>query len=306
MEPSPPGANAAPDPRYRNAKIADMSSDDPVPLGHTDFRRERMLLGAGVFFWPDGEPGAWRDPDDLISKAAWDHIVHLTDHAALMTSAHAGSIMDRLRALGEDWTFSWPELGTAPFMEYPSLLVGEELDALVFNTLHGYYRQALACLRVALEVMAMAAALAVTGDRGAFNDWQTGKIEIKFGRARVLLRDSVEGRAIDGAKTTSTVFGDRDDDWLNSRYKRLCGYAHSRTGYDNGAFWRSSGPLFAGGALPIIESEVRETLALCYLLQRLATPAYAPGQGQKALLAGDSGPWSQYEAIVRTWLTLES
>ncbi|MGH9073955.1 MAG: hypothetical protein ACRDZQ_07515, partial [Acidimicrobiales bacterium] len=124
----------------------------------------------------------------------------------------------------------------------------------------------------------------------------------KFGRARVLLRDSLAGSRIDAAVHQGSVFGDDDSSWLNHRYKRLCDYAHSRAGHDSGSFWESNGPLFVPSALATVERELRETLALCYLLERLGWPNYVPGQGQAALMDGPKEGWSQYEAVLRSCL----
>lgn len=187
-------------------------------------------------------------------------------------------------------------------MEYPSLIAGEEFEALVFNTVHGFYRQAISSLRVALETLVMAAGFAVTGDLASFQAWQHGDLEAKFGRARVLLRDSVEGRAIDVAAGPGGVFGDADSSWLNARYKCLCDYAHSRAGRGNGGFWESNGPLFIPRALATVEREFRETVVVCYLLQRIAWPGYAPGLGQRALLDGSCDGWSEHVPMLRFWL----
>jgi hypothetical protein len=131
---------------------------------------------------------------------------------------------------------------------------------------------------------------------------QNGTLETQFRRARRLLRDSAEGHRIDAAVHPRSVFGDAGDAWLKSRYKRLCDYAHSRAGHDNGGFWESNGPLFVPHALDTVEREFRETLALCYLLERLGWSGYATGQGQPALLGGPQDGWSQYDAVLRTWL----
>jgi hypothetical protein len=212
-----------------------VATDDPVPLAADDFRREHMLLSPSVFFWPDGEPEAFVPPSDLIEKDAWGHVMGLATHVALESSGYAGSVTGRLDQLHSDWVFSWPDPGVAPFINYPSLIAGEEFDALVFNALYGYYRQAISCLRVALETLTMAAGFAVGGDMAAFQAWQNGRMEAKFGRARVQLRDSADGHRIDTAASPESIFGDADDAWLNSRYKRLCDYTHSRAGHETAA-----------------------------------------------------------------------
>jgi len=63
----------------------------------------------------------------------------LATHVALESSGYAGSVVTRLYQLASDWLFSWPDPGTAPFVDYPALVVGEEFSALVFNAVHGYY-----------------------------------------------------------------------------------------------------------------------------------------------------------------------
>lgn len=277
-----------------------MGGEDNISLPTDDFRKERALLSPPVFFWENGEPDAWPPPDDMIDQAVWEHVMGLPTHVALESSGSAGSVVTRLNRLSYGWMCSWPEQEDAPFMAYPTLIAGEEFEALVFNALHGFYRQAIACLRVALENMAIAAALAVTEDSAAFSAWQQGQQEVKYGRARVLLRDSAPGRRIDAAAAPGSVFGDADESWMNSRYKRLCGYAHSRAGYDNGAFWESNGPLYVRAGIDTVEREFRETLALCYLLERLGWPGYVPGPGPSALLSGRHEGWSQYAGVLRS------
>ena len=279
-----------------------MTDSDQVRLDENDFRRERTMLSPSVFFWAEGEPDEWSPHTDKIDSKSWNHIMGLATHVALESSGYAGSVIKRLNQLNNDWTFSWPAPETAPFMEYPALIAGEEFDALVFNALHGYYRQAIGCLRVSLETLVMAAAFAVTSDTASFDAWQKGNLGAKVGRARILLRDSSEGRRIDAAAQPNSVFGDADGSWLNARYKRLCDYAHSRAGHDNGGIWESNGPLFVPRALATVEREFRETLTLCYLLERLGWRGYAPGQGQPALLNGPQEGWSQFDAILRAWL----
>jgi len=82
-------------------------------------------------------------------------------------------------------------------MEEVSLLAGEEFNALVFNALHGYYRQAIGCLRNALETLIAAAGLAVTGNQELFDRWRNGERQIGFGQARAWLRDSTAGRQVE-------------------------------------------------------------------------------------------------------------
>ena len=279
-----------------------MTAEGDIPLGEADFRRERRLLSPSVFFWANGEPGSWPAPIDPITAEVWRDVMRLATHVVLYTTSQDGSRISRLKQLESDWVFSWPQPGVAPFVEYPALVAGEEFDAAVFNALHGYYRQAIGCLRVALETLAIAAAFSVRGDLSSFERWQAGDLEGSFGTARTALGDSVDGRRIDATTAPSSVFGDSSDSWMKARYRRLCDYAHSRAGYDNGALWRSNGPIYVAQALGTVECEFRETMALCYLLARIGWDGYEPGPGQPALLGGPLDGWAQYATMLREWL----
>ena len=109
------------------------------------------------------------------------------------------------------------------------------------HSLLGYYRQAIGPLRVSLETLAMAATFTATSDIESFEACQAGILEAKFSRARVLLRDSAEGRRVDVDTSRRQFSGDADDPWLNARFKCVCDCAHNRAGHDNGGFWESNG-----------------------------------------------------------------
>lgn len=280
-----------------------MQDEDAIDLPSDDFRRIRRYLAPWVFFWPDGdEPKTYPPPSDLVSRNAWDGVNDLPTDVALRSSSYEGSVIERLHQLESDWVFSWPDLGDAPFMEEVALLAGEEFDAVVFNALYGWYRQALGCLRNALETLVIASALAVRNDKSKFDEWRAGTREVKFGNARELLRDSAAGKQIESDAASESVFGDADTAWVKDRYSRLCAYAHSQSGYNNADFWESNGPVFVPSALTLVEAEFRETLALSYLLLRLGWPNYEMGPGQPALLGGPHGNWAKYEGLLRKWL----
>ena len=280
-----------------------MRDEDAIDLPDDDFRRLRRYLAPWVFALPGGEEGkTYPPPWDLVPREAWDAVIDLPTDVALKSSSYEGSLVSRLYQLQHDWVFSWPEIGEAPFMDELALLAGEEFDALVFSALHGWYRQAIGCLRNALETLIVGAALAVTDSHGSFEAWRAGTKEFGFGTARALLRDSPLGTEVDEDSAPASVFGDGDEAWAKRRYKRLCAYAHSQAGYNNADFWESNGPVFVPSALGVVETEFRETLALCYLLLRLGWPGYRQGPGQPALLDGPQDGWSEFGPPLRKWL----
>jgi hypothetical protein len=271
---------------------------DRVNLDRGDFRQSRRYLAPHLFVLGGDDPDP--PPTDLIPKETWIEVVDLPTDVALRTSSYDGSVITRLADLHSDWIFSWPGLGEAPYMEEPALLAGEEFDALIFNALHGYYRQAIGCLRNALEVLAVAAGLAVSNNQALYAAWRSGQ-EIRYGQALAWLRDSPAGKRIN-ATAPNVVFDKDPASWARLRYARLCGYAHSRSGYDNADFWKSNGPVYVPQALQVVEQEFRETLALAYLLVRLGWPTFKAGQGQPRLLAGEHSGWGQYIQLLRDWL----
>lgn len=279
--------------------------EDGADLTAADFRRVRRYLAPHLFAWPDDEePEAYAPPSDLIPEESWDHVMVLPTDVALRSLSYEGSAIARLATLESEWIFSWPDIGEAAFMGEAVLLADEEFDALVFNALHGYYRQTIGCLRNALETMMASAALAVTNNCEQFELWRRGEYQVGFRRARRWLMQSAEGLKIDSDVAPHSIFGDDDSSWTNSRYARLCAYAHSQAGYNNADFWESNGPVFAPRALAVVEQEFRETLALCYLLLRLGWPTFRPGPGPKAIVAGPRIGWEAYGDVLCSWLAL--
>ncbi len=273
-------------------------------LDEGDFRASRRYLAPWLFADGGEEGSRYPPPDDLIDERSWDQVMTLPTDVALKSTSYEGALVERLSSLGSDWVFSWPEVGRAPFVDEVALLAGEEFDALIFNATHGYYRQAIGCPRNALEVLIVAAGLAVTNNAALYQRWRTDGHEIGFGQARAWIRDSAVGAQIDRDAAPSSVFGDADTSWTKARYAALCGYAHSRAGYNNADFWESNGPVFRPQALRVVESEFRETLALSYLLLRIGWPQYAVAQGEEHLMAGPRDGWSQYEPLLRKWLAI--
>jgi hypothetical protein len=284
-----------------------VKDQDGIDLQDGDFRRLRRYLAPHLFAWPDeDEPDIYPPPTDLVPEEQWDYLMILPTDVALKSSSYEGSTISRLATLDTGWISSWPDAGQAPFMEEVSLLAGEEFNALVFNALHGYYRQAIGCLRNALETLITAAGLAVTANQELFNRWRNGERQIGFGQARAWLRDSAIGRQVESDAAPHSIFGDDDSSWTKSRYARLCAYAHSQAGYNNADFWESNGPVFVPRALMVVEREFRETLALCYLLLRLGWQEYRPGPGQQDVMAGMNAGWEQYDGLLRKWLASRS
>jgi hypothetical protein len=273
---------------------------DLLHLDRGYHRRLRAFLAPHVFYPYDEQETSYPPADDVMDREAWEGVMHLATDVALKTSSYSGSVAARLHDLHSDWIFSWPtEEDAAPFMFEVALLAGEEIDALVFNAMHGFYRQALGCLRNALETMAIAAGLAVTNNTALFAKWRKDGQEITFGQGRTWLRDNPAGAQIDLLVAPESVFGNESTAWMKARYATLCAYAHSQSGYNNADFWESNGPVYRPQALAVVETELRETLALAYLLLHLGWATYTAGIGEPKLLDGPQGQWSRFDSLLR-------
>jgi hypothetical protein len=277
-----------------------------LPLPEDDFRRVRSYLAPHAFAsWrmddPD-EPDVWPFPTDVISRDDWDEFMTLPTDVVLKTTSYQGSWASSVHRLASDWIKACPRDPASPFMHAPCWTAYEEFAAVVFNAVHGYFRQALGCLRNVLETMSAAAAMAVTNNTTKFNAWQNGADEIPMREARPLLRDSPEGRRMDAAVAPSSIFGNDSTHWIKRRYAELCAYTHGAPGKNNVDFWQSNGPIFVRDALPVVEAELRETLALAYLLLKIGWSNYTPTDGVRNLLSGPTTGWQEYHTALRTEL----
>lgn len=197
-----------------------MSNKDRVKLPKEDFRRHRALLAPHLF--ADPRDGHDLPPTDLVSRDAWKGIVDLPTDVLLRATSHEGSTVDRLHAVCSAWIFSIPmEETEAPYVFEAALLAHEEFDALAFIAAHGYYRQALGCLRNALEQMTVGAGLAVTQNAALFSRWRNGE-ELKFGNARDWIAASTEGQRLDNLAAPFAIFAESGPDpWLASTAVRV-------------------------------------------------------------------------------------
>lgn len=235
---------------------------------------------------------------DLISEETWHSLTGLQTDVLLRTTGSEGSLTHRVYRLAADWIWVCPTYpDSAPFMHAPALVAYEEFDAAVFNAVHGYYRQAFNCMRSALETLSIAAGYAVTRNAVEFEAWRNGE-EIFFGKARRFLENSSDGRRIDKAVDTPIFGEDNETHWLAHQYGKLCDYTHGNPGHTNMDLWLSNGPIFVPAALHTVEEELRETLALAYLLLKLGWTGYTPTEGIANLLWGSTAGWSEYHKFL--------
>jgi hypothetical protein len=182
-----------------------INDEDRVHLADNDFRRERAMLAPHVFAIHDGY-----DPPitDLVDQDVWEHLVHLPDDVAIRTTNWIGSRVGLLHEISMQWLSAGPvDPQGAPYAPEPAFLAAEEFDALEYLALHGFYRQALGCLRNALETMTHAAAFAAMQRADDFQMWRDGSLELRFGISRQTIFTSPVGQRIEQRLPGGSVFG---------------------------------------------------------------------------------------------------
>ena len=281
-------------------------SDELIHLPEDDFRRERTFLPPSAFALYEGT-GDEFTPTDLVSQPTWYHIMSLPDDVALLTSSHLGAALDRMHELDSTWLeYTYMEQLTGPYMSDAAIVAHEEFEALIFNALHGWYRQAIGCLRNAFEALVHAAALANRGDLDELRRWLKGEVELAVGRSLGHLHASDAGQALQ-AETGCSAFGrnQSDNSWLRRLYARLCGYAHSRAGSSNVDFWQSNGPVYVPGAVSTVFREFREVLASAYVLMRVGHPKFVVPNDAVLLFQTPDEAWSEAAEMILVKRLLE-
>jgi hypothetical protein len=132
----------------------------------------------------------------------------------------------------------------------------DEFQASIFNCLHGFYRQAIGCLRNVLELVTVGAYCELPGKADEFEQWRSGEREIRYGTACVGLAASNMTKLLDAYlrhTLDDSIFdqklGEYEGGWARRLYAKLCKYAHSRRNFTNADLWQSNGPIYADVAL---------------------------------------------------------
>jgi hypothetical protein len=133
----------------------------PLPLD--DFRAVRIILEPDDFALSFGkEP----PPSDLIDKETWQGITILPDDVSIRTSNHHGNLLKILYSLWGAWIEAVGE--NQDFLYDTILDAADEFQATTFNSLAGYYRQAIGCLRSALELITIGAYCQICGEAAKY------------------------------------------------------------------------------------------------------------------------------------------
>lgn len=253
------------------------------------YREKRAYLADHVFM---SAPGGKKEPDDLLPKKEWGQFMHLPTDVLLRTTDYLGSMVDDMLTQEHAWVTAMPtDPAQCPFMFDAALDAADEFAAAPFIAAHGWYRQATAALRNALEVMSHAARYAVQNDQGGHQSWRDGHAEPRFGNSLDLLHKDPAVAAHEASLTGATLFGPKPDGVLRALYAEVCKYAHSQPGYTNGDIWQSNGPVFVDRAFTRFWLDYCDTLLACYVLFKIGHPSLTLPKCVKSIPAVAGTPW---------------
>jgi hypothetical protein len=260
-------------------------------LDDGDFRAYRKILEPDDFALSDGEPDP--PPTDLISEDVWDGIMTLPDDVAIRTTSFQG---DRVSLLHELWAGWIDVLPVGGVLSEASLDVSDDFAASTFNLVHGYYKQAIATLRSALETMVFASSCELTGSMNVWLDWKQGS-ELKLNDANKNL-SALPSIAKYDAKVRSSIgigmfinpTNQNEMNWIRNLYKRLCGFSHASGDKTNFDLWKSNGPVYSASGMKLSYCFYLETYVVVLILARLTRSNVAMPKEAEVLFHGESLP----------------
>jgi hypothetical protein len=269
-----------------------MPSDElSVPVTEGRFRERRAYLSPEAF----ADPGSGVEaPTNLIDRRAWMHLMDLPTDVLLQTTDHFGPTFRAMGSLSYMWICAiTPDPPDLPLVFDAYLDAYDEFEAAPFVAAHGWYRQATAGLRNALEVMTHAARFAVRGEQARYLSWRDGTADApKFQNSVELIRDQPSIAAIEATLPAGALFGRNPDGVIRALYQELCRFAHGHPGHTNADIWEgSNGPIFVLEAFTQFWRDFRDTLLACSILLKLAYPQMGRPADLPEIADYAAAPW---------------
>ena len=262
-------------------------------LDENDFRAHRKVLDPDDFALGSDEPDP--PPTDLIDEDTWGGIMNLPDDVAIRTTSHQGQRVALLHELWGDWIEAIPSDGI--FLE-AMLDIADDFSASLFNLVHGFYKQAIASLRNALEVTMIACDCELGDAPGRWKKWQDGKeIGFKDAREKFSKRLAIAPReaSVIGS-TRSSLVTDLPDSpkskacksWVQNLYGRLSTFSHSGGNSSNSFLWNSTGPVYSEEGMRASYRFYLETHAILVLLLSVTRTDFTTPKSSMILFGDES------------------
>jgi hypothetical protein len=232
-----------------------------LPL--SDFRAVRHKLDPDDFALGEGPDPA---PTDQIDEETWSALTHLPDDVAVRTSDHNGLRLKLLHTLWSDWIAA--ATGEKRCDELFDCMLDAEaaFQCVNFLYLHGYYRAAMAELRVALELVMIGAYGNLRPADPAYVVWKTNGSELGFTSFRKKLHGMLLGKQCKWLLA--------NEEFPDKTFRQLCNFTHSRPDSSDGSLWQSNGPVYTHEAAMLTFFTTVSVYAICYLLVRIARPSF--------------------------------
>ncbi len=223
-----------------------------------DFRTRRRKLPPEAFaIGPKREP----KPTDVIEHEIWSGIVECPDDVSIRTTDHHGKVIKMAHDVWGYWIGL--VLDIQRIVEEPKedalalgcLSAADEFQASTYETLTGFYRQAIATLRPAMEGILTGIYFRTFSDPKKFQQWADGfsggELWVKDIRTALAKKEpflNLESAAPPG------VFG-CPEAWVPSLYKKLSAFSHSRPYFedDGGKIPTTNVGLWGGSNGPVYE-----------------------------------------------------
>ena len=135
-----------------------------------------------------------------------------------------------------------------------------------FDSLHGYYRSALANLRSAFELVAIGTLGNLAPNDDVYLRWKKNEGDLAFPSCRKRLGHAVK------EPVRTLLF--KQNGWMEGLYRKLCGYAHSRPDSSDGQIWESNRPVYVTAAAKLVFKLQVSTYATCYVLTKVGRPSF--------------------------------
>ncbi len=260
-----------------------------------DFRSTRAYLPDEAFALVSDKPDP---PIDRIDEKDWKGMIALADDVVLRTTSFqgklAGHCYDAWAAVVD--TFPQKRFEEPPVFE-ALLDLSDYLQSSSFSAMHGFYRQAFATLRSAIEIMVVTTRFSLFDGHAALQSWrheEDSAARIYFTKDLDQLAKNSEVVRLNQAMAP-TVFingeGRQREGWVWATYQCLSKFTHGIPGYTDGELWMSNGPVWVDWVFALYIQMMREVLGISVLLARLGDPELDLGSDILQLFSFDGETW---------------